>query len=488
MKKQLLIILLLFFFISTKASNIIIECKDSSIVHVYEISDYLTNTEKYINSFNVSPELNTINIKIEKTTQYIFKKNNIRYHLFIEPNFTYKIKLKDLVEQDYKEYLRQLKYPVSIIKPKKNINRNLQEIDIIISDFYFNHEELILYKKGIITKYKYSKKDSVAILKNKEPLSYYFKILEQKLYKIAEKNNSDFFKESVKFKIANQELKLFKKSKKHYYTKYIENQKTNLSNPYYINFINSSYENYAFTSSFYKYEQKAFNYLSKKDLAQFDLLFKNNVFFEDNILRSFIEIITLKKYFDQKIITSKLYIELLDLYLEKNISKEINTICKNLKDKEVRISKGDKINSIIGVDQFNDSIKIPYSNTKRYYYINFITENCQDCPMQIKALKTIKKTYGKWINFITIYIGEKKEEYNRIKKENTFYWPFIFTDLKSQKIINDFKISGSSAYLVLNKTGEIELYPANKPMDENIMNTIYPKMEKIMLSLKKEEF
>lgn len=474
--------------ISLNASSLIIQTNDSILVHVYEISDYLTQTEKYIRSYNITSKQNKITLNSKEVKQYILKKNNIRYSLFVEPNSSYKIILPQLSEDQVLEYLKTRQQPIKFTNSEKNINIKLIEIENLISLFYLENEDLIQFKKGIIRNYTYTEKDSVAIRQKKEPLSYYFNILKDSLYKEVNQNDSDFFKTSVKYIIASQEKKLFNKSNKYYYKTYIQNQTANLNNPFYVEFISNSIANYAFTSSFYKYESALEKNIVRKDYTGVDSIFALNDFLGNNELRTYIELITIKKYYELKYMKKELYVNWLELIANNNQENKISIICNNLLKEETSLLKGNKVDSITGLDQFNDSIIIPYNKKNKYYYIQFFSENCLDCATQIKSMKAIQKTYGKWVYFVSVYIGENDQEYLNIKKNNTFYWPFINVGNKSEQLINYFKIKSTSTYLLLNNDWEIEIYPANKPMDGNIMNTIYPAMEQIMLSNKKSNF
>lgn len=474
--------------VSNASSIITIETSDTSLIHVYKTNDYFTKSENYIQSFNISPNKNKITLNSTETAQYILKKNNIRYTLFVEPNSSYSIKLSSITKNEILEYLKTRNQPIRFKNGNNNINIKLIEIENIISEFYLENEDLIQFKKGIIKKYVYTEKDSIAILQKKEPLSYYFKLLKDTINKKIKPTDTDFFKTSVKYIIALQEKKLFNKSKKYFYTTYIENQKAYLNNPYYINFITLSFANYAFTSSFYKYETQLQKAVLNKNYDDVDSIFKLNDFLSNKDLRNYIEIITIKKYYDLEYMNKGLYIKWLKLIEENNALNENSIICKQLIIDELTLSKGSQITTINGINQFNDSISIPYKKENKYYYIQFINKNCSDCSMQIKSMKTIQKTYGKWVYLISIYLGEEEEDYLIIKNSNTFYWPFLYLGLESEKTIDELNILSNSEYLLLNNKGQIESYPAKKPMDDNIMNTIYPEMEKIMMLYNKKEF
>jgi thiol-disulfide isomerase/thioredoxin len=458
---QFLVIIFTFFTFNLIANKVVIKGNANEFkgkeISIYSYSDLVSNTKMQI-GFTTIKQNGSYDIEFatKKIKKVFLKIEDKSAWFFVKPGKVYNINLK--YDEDFNKgriYDKQLSIifnfpvPIEINQQVKKFNQNFDR---------FIEDNKVLFEK----------RD-----RSIEPKLKGFKI---KMLKEAEKSNSQFVRNYIKYSIAStqnsldvsykiKDAKKGNNTKANIYLEYLDKKPILYHNPEYINFFKDFFNGELKTLSL-KVQgfdiSKAINDKSSytalsKALGKYPFLeddeFKNlfmlnglleiskdKYFTKNNINTILLEIKSNSKYPEQKIIASNI----IEKINKKKFGKGSIAPDFSLKNKD---------NEIISLKKFKG----------KPIYINFWTTWSIPSQKEMKIMQGLHKKYGKKIHFISICADN---DYNKmtsfLSKNKSYSWTFLHVG-KNNHVLDNFKVSTFPKYILIDKDLKILKAPAGRP-------------------------
>jgi len=100
----------------------------------------------------------------------------------------------------------------------------------------------------------------------------------------------------------------------------------------------------------------------------------------------------------------------------------------------------------------------------KYIYISFWNEECSRCLAEMDVTKELFLDFDDIINFVSIYVGPDQKAAQEMAKARGYNWLMLDYNHDFQ-LLKDYKLDLFPYYILLNKKGEIEWFPAHTPSE-----------------------
>jgi hypothetical protein len=460
--KNLILILLLFISNEINCQAIIKGRTNfkTDLIDVYEVSDYVTNTE--IKLLTVSVDSNGIfafNLPITDIKKIILRDKKRYSWMYVQPKSRYFIQLPD---ED----------PTSSSFLKDN------EVEM---EFFYLDTNDVNYKILAFETWMDSEIADLFVLKDIQQTEFIKRVKNFKddvSFEYAD-DTSDYFLNYIKYSVGlnvDQIKYLGSPSINDKFSFYIDSLPIMYQHDKYMEYINLFFNRYYY------------NLDADNRKAIYDAIIRSDAKLFLNILHSdtylnhaeLTELVGLKILYEslnyQEFPKSNVIsiIEKLELFLS---NENLKIIARNIIRRYNEIKVGSKMKDF----KLNASISLNLYEGK-HVYIHFFDPNNQKCLSEITALKKLNEKYGQVITFVTLY-QEKQAGFSAIEQRNldAIIWDKFALD-PSHEIWTELKVNSFPYYLLLDKNLVLVSGPALAPSP----NGKYETIEKTMYDIKRE--
>lgn len=426
-------------------------------ISLFEIEDYITKTEKKISETEVDEKGNfRLNFSSNSIKKIILRLNSNFTWMYIQPNSTYFIDIP--IDGQITQFISN------------------NEIEMV---FYRLDSNDINYKILGFEAWMDSYLSEIFVLKENQPGEFIKKIaaFKKEVNDVYSKDTSLFFRSYLKYSIGlsiDNINFISAPSEADKFNFYIKDTPILINNDKYIEYLYSFYENY-----YYQLDQELRKLLDNSirnyDLENCIKTLKKDPYIQSEELAELILLIII----NQGAFSPEISNPILNKIYEKRIYENHSIIAKN------SLSKVDEIN-------IGDIFPNLYLDIKNQYtlqmlkgkpiYIHCFDPKNQKSLTEIPALLKLSEKYGKYINFISVYL-KPNEDFSMSEQRNLDLIKWKKFELepneKSWKILN---IPSFPYYLLLDKDLVLLASPALTPSP----NTSYETIERTFYEIKRE--
>lgn len=460
--KNPLLIFLLFVVLGQTHGQSIIKGRTAfktDLIDVYEISDFVTNTERKLLTVSVdSNGIFAFNLPVNSIKKVILRDKKHFSWMYVQPKSRYFIQLSN---DGY-------------------ISSNFLKDNEIEMEFFYLDSNDINYKILGFESWMDSEITELFVLKDAQQSEFIKRVrnFKNEVSNEYEQDTSFFFRNYVKYSLGlnvDQIKYLGSPSIDDKFSFYIDSMPILYRHDKYMEYVNLFFNRYYFSLK------------SESRKALYDAVIRSdaktflNILHTDDYLKNLelTELIALKILFEsinnQEFPKSNAIsiVEQLE-YLVSN--DELRNIAQNI----LKCYNEIKIGSRMKDFKMNSSVSLHLYEGK-YVYIHFFDPNNQKCLSEISALKKLNEKYGKYISFLTLY-QTKESGFSSIEQRNldAIIWDKFALD-PAHEIWTDLKINNFPYYQLLDKNLVLLASPALAPSP----NGKYETIEKTMYDIKR---
>jgi hypothetical protein len=431
----------------------------TDLIDVYEVSDYITNTEQKLLTVSVdSNGIFAFTLPVTETKKIILRDEKRYSWMLVQPKSRYFIQLPD-VDPTSSNFLKD------------------NEIEM---EFFYLDSNDINYKTLGFESWMDSEITDLFILRDAKQVEFIKQVRNFKdevSYQYRD-DTSMYFLNYVKYSIGlnvDQIKYVGSPSINDKFSFYIDSLPILYRHDKYMEYINLFFNRYYFSLN------------SDNRKALYDAVIRSdaklflNVLHSDPYLKSveLTELVGLKMLFEslnnQEFPKSNVIsiIENLESYLS---NEHLKTIARNILRSYNELKVGLRMKDF----KFNQSVSMNLYLGK-HVYLHFFDPNNQKCLSEVSALKKLNEKYGKYIQFITIY-QNKQDGFSSIEQRNldAITWDKFSLD-PTHEIWTELKVNSFPYYLLLDQNLIFISAPALAPSP----NGKYETIEKTMYDIKR---
>lgn len=431
----------------------------TDFIDVYEVSDYVTNTEKKLLTVSVdSSGIFAFNLPVNSIKKIILKDKKHVSWMYVQPKSRYFIQLSN---DGY-------------------MSSNFVKDNEIEMEFFYLDSNDINYKILGFESWMDSEITELVVLKDAQQAEFIKRVrnFKNEVSSEYEQDSSIFFRNYVKYSLGlnvDQIKYLGSPSIDDKYSFYLDSLPILYHHDKYMEYVNLFYNRYYF--SLKTESRKAiYDAVIRSDAKTF-----LNSLHSDEYLKSteLTELVALKMLYESLNLQEfpKSNAIAIVEQLEFMVSNEnLRTIARNI----LKFYNELKVGSRMKDFKFNSSVSLNLYEGK-YVYLHFFDPNNQKCLSEISALKKLNEKYGKYISFLTIY-QTKESGFSTIEQRNidAIIWEKFGLD-PTHEIWSDLKINNFPYYQLLDKNLVLIASPALAPSP----NGKYETIEKTMYDIKR---
>ena len=464
--KNISFLLLFFVAFSNWAQNVSINGityvpKKNKEIRIYEVSDFLTNTEIEIGRTKIdSFGRFSFTIQTPEIKKIILRFDDKFSWLYIEPNSNYYI---DLPEIDAN---------------RSNFKKD-NEIEMV---FYRMDTTDINYKILGFEAWLDESISNIYQYKETKPGEFVKKISEfkQEVASVYNKDTSEYFINYLKYTIGTtvdnfQYIGSMSKDEK--YNFYFSFSPFLIYHDKYMEYFQFFFEKYYYHAE-KEIRQKIYNAVIRSDAKMYLNAINEDPYLKNNELRDLIALLIIKEEIGSKELPKSNLIAILRKLEETLTNPDIVTIASNLLDKFEELTIGMKIPNY----KLEQEIQLSNFGSK-YIYFHFYNPSNQKCIAEVSAIRKLNEKYASIIEIVTIY-PKPIEPLTATEKRNLdALTTKKFALDESHPIWNDLKINTFPYYVLVDEQLTIKNIPALAPSP----NGLYETIEKTFYDIKRKK-
>jgi thiol-disulfide isomerase/thioredoxin len=429
-------------------------------LEVFEIEDYITNTERKIRTVSVdSAGLFAFELPINEIKKIVLRDKKRYSWLYVEPKARYFIQLP-LVDSTSSNFLRD------------------NEVEM---EFFYLDSNDINYKTLGFESWMDSEIADMYLLREAQPAEF-LKLVKQfkKDVVIAyEQDTSIYFLNYVKYSMGlnvDHIKYLGSPSINDKFFFYLDSLPVLYHHDKYMEYVNLFFNRYYYNLS--SENRKAiYDAIIRSDAETFLYVLSRDLFLKNRELRELVALKILSEGLTTQEFPKSNIASIIEILEQIVVNDELRLIAKNLRIMNNELKIGFKINDF----KLNESISF-YLYEGKHVYMHFFDPKNQKCLSEISILKKLNEKYGNQIQFVTIY-QNKKEGFSQIDKRNldAIIWDKFGLDA-SHPIWNELKVNTFPYYLLFDPNLVLISAPALAPSP----NGKYETIEKTMYDIKRE--
>lgn len=245
---------------------------------------------------------------------------------------------------------------------------------------------------------------------------------------------------------------------------YVISQPVLYDNYEYMQFFNTFFKNYLYNfssrnDSAYKLLRNHINPTALLELMKKDTVLKDAALRELVMLKGLYELCFMAGYDKENLLG---YIRIVS---QTTAIDEHRHIALNILNAISKLRIGTTAPNIILTTLYGDTIQLSEICRSKYVYLQFWENNCQSCLSEMEVMKRLYKTYGKQIEFVSIYTGKSIEDMrSMVLSDKELKWIFAFAG-PEHRVIGDYEARGTPIYFLIDKQQRLLQSPAEKPTD-----------------------
>jgi len=464
--KKIVPILFLLAAFSTLSQNVSINGityvpKKSKEIRIYEVADFLTNTEKEIGRTKID-SLGRFSFTIQTPEiKKIFLRFDDKYSwMYIQPYSNYYI---DLPKED---------------DNRSNFNKD-NEIEMI---FYRMDTTDINYKILGFEAWLDETISEIYQLKEIKPGEFVKKIsdFKKEVASVYSKDTSEYFIDYLKYTIGitvDNFQYVGSMSYDEKYNFYFSNSAFLVNHDKYMEYFQLFYEKYYYRTD-KEIRQKIYNAVIRSDFKLYLDAINEDKYLKNNELRDLIALLMIKEEIGSKELPKSNLIAILRKLEEVFTNPDLKEIANNLLDKFEELNFGMKI------PNYKLSEDIQLSNYfSKSLYLHFYDPSNQKCISEVSAIRKLNEKYGNYIEIITIYSQPITPLTSTEQRNLDALTTKKFALDENHPIWNDLKINNYPYYVLIDDQQTIRNLPALAPSP----NGLYETIEKTFYDIKRKK-
>jgi hypothetical protein len=464
--KKITFLLLIFISFSSWAQNVSINGityvpKKNKDIRIYEISDFLTNTEIEIGRTKIdSFGRFSFTIQTPEIKKIILRFDDKYSWLYIEPNSNYYIDLPE-------------------IDANRSNFRKDNEIEMI---FYRMDTTDINYKILGFEAWLDESISDIYQYKETKPGEFVKKISEfkQEVASVYGKDTSEYFINYLKYTIGTtvdnfQYIGSMSKDEK--YNFYFSFSPFLVYNDKYMEYFQFFFEKYYYHAE-KEIRQKIYNAVIRSDAKMYLDAINEDPYLKNNELRDLIALLIIKEEIGSKELPKSNLISILKKLEETFTNQYLATIATNLLDKFEELNAGMKIPNY----KLDGATPISNFNSKIIYF-HFYDPSNQKCISEIGAIRKLNEKYGDFVEIVTIYQAPLTALTTTEKRNLDALTTKKFALDENHPIWNDLRINTFPYYVLVDEQQTIKNMPALAPSP----NGLYETIEKTFYDIKRKK-
>ncbi|MBM3453844.1 MAG: hypothetical protein FJX80_01710 [Bacteroidetes bacterium] len=361
----------------------------SSTFEIGIISDYLTNEIDVLKK-TTSDTLGRFHFSVDVDQEeklFIKNQHHIGY-LYAQPNATYFIEFSD---EDFSNFESDNEVELIFFELDSN--------DINYKILSFEH----WLDKSLNILYPLKEKNAAEFLAE-------IRQFRRAVNKIYSHEEGSFFSDYVKYTLGVhiEELQDFASAtEEDKFVFYLKDEPIRWRNDKYFGFVSNFYDKYFYRQST-GIRQEIIHFLDQGNVSNVIKILKADSLIRSNELAEIVSLLLLQDLYFDRVITKVNMLYFLDNYRLSESTMQSKKIAKNFYAKFNTLEAGDKL-----PEYAFDELKFR-ELAKKPIYIQFFNPSNLKCIAELSAMKKLEKTYGQYIQFITIY--PKQEVYTKSEK------------------------------------------------------------------------
>lgn len=460
-----LYISLLFPFIVSSQTATIIGCNEeyaNQTISVYQYSDYFTKNEELIGNFTTDAS-GYFSFSFEcKTTREIYMYLGVyKAFLFVSPGKEYELAMPPYQEKSLAEELNPYYEPIDISLGV--INSAPDDINILILSFN-SVFETFLSEKG----------QEVFLYRDKGKVEEF----EEQLNKMFSKYTDEFFNVYKNYRIYALRYMVYQRDNLSITRKYYLDHPFYYYNPAYMNLFKMMWKDYLINNHTRDNGKNLkIDIIYGKSPSMFEKTMEKNMAFRNDTLKELFLLQCLDDCLrDPDVFPPAPVYQTLDSVLIVSKIPEHKYIAENIKKKYTQLEFHDEAPYFELYNQ--DSVLYTLDKFKgKYVYLNFCRSENYACIKDYKVLRKMNEKTKRDLSIVTLSYEKTFEDFRSFRKANPQYnWTFLYAG-DNPEIGRQYKLRGMPTYMLLDKSGKIEMISAPTPAD-NFQETFTQMMVK----------
>ncbi len=435
--------------------------KKNKDIRIYEVSDFLTNTEKEIGRTKIdSFGRFSFTIQTPEIKKIILRFDNKYSWMYIEPFSNYYIDLPEIDDNrsnfEKDNEIEMVFYRLDTTDINYKILGFEAWLDETLADFYYEKET----KPGEFVKKISNFKKEVASVYSNDTSDYFF----------------NYLKYSIGTTVDNLQY-VGSMSKDEKYNFYFSFSPFLVNHDKYMEYFNFFFEKYYYHAE-KEIRQKIYNAVIRSDLKMYLDAINEDPYLKNNELRDLIALLIIKEEIGSKELPKSNLIAILRKLEETLINPDILVIASNLLDSFEELTNGMKVPNY----KLDEVVKLSdYGN--KYIYFHFYDPSNQKCNTEIAAIRKLNEKYASIVEIVTIYPKPIEPLTITEKRNLDALTTKKFALDENHPIWNDFKINTFPYYILVDEQLTIKNMPALAPSP----NGLYETIEKTFYDIKRKK-
>lgn len=435
--------------------------KKNKDIRIYEVSDFLTNTEKEIGRTKIdSFGRFSFTIQTPEIKKIILRFDNKYSWMYIEPFSNYYIDLPEIDDNrsnfEKDNEIEMVFYRMDTTDINYKILGFEAWLDETLADFYYEKET----KPGEFVKKISNFKKEVASVYSSDTSDYFF----------------NYLKYSIGTTVDNLQY-VGSMSKDEKYNFYFSFSPFLVNHDKYMEYFKFFFEKYYYHAE-KEIRQKIYNAVIRSDLKMYLDAINEDPYLKNNELRDLIALLIIKEEIGSKELPKSNLIAILRKLEETLINPDILVIATNLLDSFEELTNGMKVPNY----KLDEVVKLSdYAN--KYIYFHFYDPSNQKCNTEIAAIRKLNEKYASIVEIVTIYPKPIEPLTITEKRNLDALTTKKFALDENHPIWNDFKINTFPYYILVDEQLTIKNMPALAPSP----NGLYETIEKTFYDIKRKK-
>jgi hypothetical protein len=453
-EKHLYLIIAIFLSFNAPAQQVVIKGNAKSyageVIKIKCYEDQISFKEKELSRCIVDTNGNFLfKFEIKETLISFIHLNVFKGILYIEPKKEYEIvlprKVNKLPEDELNPFFEETEFYVRILNQGENdLNRLIEKFHKQYDDYVNRYFYLFKGKldKNIV--------DSITIA------------IDQSFTGV----DNLFFNQYKEYNYFSLRQMAYERNKEKLIESAFYKKPILYQNPAYMDLFNQVFSNFLAYYSKTKQGEKIPYYLIKeKSLKLIKKALSDTAILQDDNLQDLIIAKSLFENFYKDDYPKESIVFMMDSLKIASKTKEIRIIANNIYD---------KITSLM-VSYPAPDFELPDKNNKlqslsglngKFVYLNFIDPQSYTSQQDLEVLNKMASKNYPMLEIITICVCSKVDEMQKLLKDNSFNWKFLYYSNDSD-LLKKYNVCAYPTYYLINPEGKLSMSPAFPPTDSS---------------------
>ena len=430
-------------------------------IEIYEIEDYLSNTERLITSTTVEADSSfTLKFSSPRIQKIVIKGMNNKGHMYVQAKAKYNIFVPEKDKYD----------------PYRPTGNNVEIGFLSLDSTDINYKILGFQRwmdRFIGLNFHLRGYDNVLFDQRLEG----FKTNVQKAYTA---DTCEFLKTYVRFSIASLD-NIEQGAARNRYEKhdfYIKQSKVSYENDAYMDYISNFYQEMIPRLSNETNQAVYMGVLRSSPMEIMNALGREYTLINLRI-REIVMIKSLADAYHSSDFPQTNILTILDSVADNSLFKANALIAKNMRNRLTQLVPGAKAPDFVLAQQGVET-KTLFGFKDKYLYLHFVDPNNPQSLKELELLERVHKSYSEYVQFVTVYRVEEGLKIASLERLNQLPWD-VYGIAPGNSLWKNYQIEAFPHFVLIDATGNIVASPALGPTP----NGQYETIDKTFFSIKK---